>query len=434
MEGDGEEMRIAGVYGANFADDEGNVLMGFEYSSRGEVKVARSRLAARDLGGSDGRCQRLRRRLKRRYVTRQATCRIETVANTSDAVSHRRQRQNVGDRPTNSSRTSMGPGSLWKFEPTARTASTVDRRRRDASARSHRQRATDRCRSGERSEPAGWRSTTTGMMEIPLERVRAVRQRPALRLPTTSRRSCRSASARTRPSTQLGRQLLRVVLGRRHPARHGHLRALGRRERRDGCRQYLPGGALRFELCADGRLHELAGVCADAQELAHLARSARQRRTGRGRCEHTRIYAGKRTTDNRRHVYQLHSRDSRASSKPGLDVGSVRVARLRRTCRQRSVRRVGPRSSATHAREPPNYGRERSIRATTSRCGTRRRHDQRARPGCRSSRTSRRRRTASRRSTRTCRARQTMDQTIVEANVQGELVDMRAGERGSQPA
>ena len=34
MEGDGAEMRIAGVYGANFADDEGNVLMGFEYSKR----------------------------------------------------------------------------------------------------------------------------------------------------------------------------------------------------------------------------------------------------------------------------------------------------------------------------------------------------------------------------------------------------------------
>ena len=34
MEGDGAEMRIAGVYGANFADDEGNVLMGFEYSQR----------------------------------------------------------------------------------------------------------------------------------------------------------------------------------------------------------------------------------------------------------------------------------------------------------------------------------------------------------------------------------------------------------------
>src|SRR5262249_46235794 len=38
MEGDGEEFRLSGVYGANFADDEGNVLMGFEYSSRGRVR------------------------------------------------------------------------------------------------------------------------------------------------------------------------------------------------------------------------------------------------------------------------------------------------------------------------------------------------------------------------------------------------------------
>jgi iron complex outermembrane receptor protein len=37
-EGDGEEMRVSGVYGANFADDAGNVLMGFEYSSRGRVR------------------------------------------------------------------------------------------------------------------------------------------------------------------------------------------------------------------------------------------------------------------------------------------------------------------------------------------------------------------------------------------------------------
>ena len=38
LEGDGEEFRLSGVYGANFADDEGNVLMGFEYSSRGRVR------------------------------------------------------------------------------------------------------------------------------------------------------------------------------------------------------------------------------------------------------------------------------------------------------------------------------------------------------------------------------------------------------------
>jgi outer membrane receptor protein involved in Fe transport len=37
-ESDGEEMRLSGVYGANFADDAGNVLMGFEYSSRGRVR------------------------------------------------------------------------------------------------------------------------------------------------------------------------------------------------------------------------------------------------------------------------------------------------------------------------------------------------------------------------------------------------------------
>jgi outer membrane receptor protein involved in Fe transport len=38
FEGDGQEVRLSGVYGANFADDGGNVLMGFEYSSRGRVR------------------------------------------------------------------------------------------------------------------------------------------------------------------------------------------------------------------------------------------------------------------------------------------------------------------------------------------------------------------------------------------------------------
>ena len=38
FEGDGQEVRLSGVYGANFADNGGNVLMGFEYSSRGRVR------------------------------------------------------------------------------------------------------------------------------------------------------------------------------------------------------------------------------------------------------------------------------------------------------------------------------------------------------------------------------------------------------------
>jgi len=38
MEGDGEELRVAGVYGANFEDNRGNVLLGVEYSSRGRVR------------------------------------------------------------------------------------------------------------------------------------------------------------------------------------------------------------------------------------------------------------------------------------------------------------------------------------------------------------------------------------------------------------
>jgi outer membrane receptor protein involved in Fe transport len=39
-EGDGQELRATGMLGANFADDEGNVMMGFEYSTRGEVAQA----------------------------------------------------------------------------------------------------------------------------------------------------------------------------------------------------------------------------------------------------------------------------------------------------------------------------------------------------------------------------------------------------------
>ena len=40
QEGDGEEFRLSGVYGANFSGGEGNVLVGFEYSTRGEVMQA----------------------------------------------------------------------------------------------------------------------------------------------------------------------------------------------------------------------------------------------------------------------------------------------------------------------------------------------------------------------------------------------------------
>lgn len=38
QEGDGEEVRVAGVFGANLADDAGNVMMGFEYASRDRVR------------------------------------------------------------------------------------------------------------------------------------------------------------------------------------------------------------------------------------------------------------------------------------------------------------------------------------------------------------------------------------------------------------
>jgi iron complex outermembrane recepter protein len=39
LDGDGQEMRLAGVYGANLEGNRGNVLMGFEYSSRGRVRT-----------------------------------------------------------------------------------------------------------------------------------------------------------------------------------------------------------------------------------------------------------------------------------------------------------------------------------------------------------------------------------------------------------
>lgn len=38
LEGDGEELRLSGVYGANFDDNRGNILMGVEYSTRGRVR------------------------------------------------------------------------------------------------------------------------------------------------------------------------------------------------------------------------------------------------------------------------------------------------------------------------------------------------------------------------------------------------------------
>ncbi len=37
QEGDGEEFRLAGVFGANFAEGSGNVLLGFEHASRGKA-------------------------------------------------------------------------------------------------------------------------------------------------------------------------------------------------------------------------------------------------------------------------------------------------------------------------------------------------------------------------------------------------------------
>src|SRR5690606_14255507 len=38
LEGDGEELRLSGVYGANFDDNRVNILMGVEYSTRGRVR------------------------------------------------------------------------------------------------------------------------------------------------------------------------------------------------------------------------------------------------------------------------------------------------------------------------------------------------------------------------------------------------------------
>ena len=112
-----------GVYGANFADDGGNVMMGFEYSSRGEVR-SRDRDWQREIWEDPNRRRQLFRADRDRVRDRGRQPAESGRRQQSDALSHRRQRQRR-DRPAVLRELRPGPARCGSSSPTARTASTV---------------------------------------------------------------------------------------------------------------------------------------------------------------------------------------------------------------------------------------------------------------------------------------------------------------------
>ena len=166
-EGDGEEMRISGVYGANFADDAGNVLMGFEYSSRGEVR-ARNRDWQREIWEDRTVGANFFAPTETAFVTEAGNLPNQTVANnlmpcrTGTNVSVATGQQFFANTDAT--------GALWKFQPDGSncfTGSMGD----DVMLRKYRI-------DNEQQQvppPASVQNQlvqidTTGMMEIPLER------------------------------------------------------------------------------------------------------------------------------------------------------------------------------------------------------------------------------------------------------------------------
>ena len=167
FDGDGEEMRIAGVYGANFADDDGNVMMGFEYSSRGEVR-SRDRDWQRAIWEDRTVGANFFAPTETAYVTEAFNVPNQAVANTLMPCRTPANVSVVAGQQffANADAT----GSLWKFQPDGSncfTGSMGD----DVMLRKYRI-------DNEQQQvppPASVQNQlvqidTTGMMEIPLER------------------------------------------------------------------------------------------------------------------------------------------------------------------------------------------------------------------------------------------------------------------------
>ena len=173
MEGDGEEMRVSGVYGANFADDGGNVLMGFEYSSRGRVR-SRDRAWQREIWQDPSVGNNFFAPTETAYVIEAFNAPNQAIANgllpcrsapnASLAVG---QQFFVNTEATNPA----AQGSLWKFTPDGSPCFNGPMGD-DVMLRKYRI-------DNEQQQPLPPANTTagtlveldtTGMMEIPLER------------------------------------------------------------------------------------------------------------------------------------------------------------------------------------------------------------------------------------------------------------------------
>ena len=102
------------IYGANFADDAGNVLMGFEYSSRGEVR-SRDRDWQREIWEDRTVGANFFAPTETAYVTEAGNLPSQTVANNLMPC---RTATNVSVATGQQFFTNFdATGSLWKFQP-----------------------------------------------------------------------------------------------------------------------------------------------------------------------------------------------------------------------------------------------------------------------------------------------------------------------------
>ena len=419
-EGDGEEMRISGVYGANFADDAGNVLMGFEYSSRGEVR-ARNRDWQREIWEDRTVGANFFAPTETAFVTEAGNLPNQTVANTLMPC---RTGTNVSVATGQQFFANFdATGSLWKFQPDGSncfTGSMGD----DVMLRKYRI-------DNEQQQvppPASVQNQlvqidTTGMMEIPLERY-ALFGSGTLAISDNVSAILQVNFSEDETDTQLGDNYLGSFWGAYVPHGTGiYAPSVGA----GGATlpAYLPGGAYGLNCGPTGGCTN-SQVWPTSPSMTQLLDSRATNPNAPWSMASFTDYAGKRTTDNDVQTYQflagfkgeLENRD--LTWEAYLSHGSTDVSTL-----------FGGVISIERYRylvNLPNYGRNAfdqgndfsaaHIAGGTLRCTTGLPIVQEFTPS------------------QDCidaivadlQSTSEMDQTIAEVNVQGKLVDMWAGE------
>jgi len=297
-DGDGEEMRVSGVYGANFADDAGNVLMGFEYSRRGEVRQ-RNRDWQREIWADRTVGANFFAPTETAYVTEAGNLPNATVANNLMA----------GCRPGNISVATGqqffsnfdASGSLWKFQPDGShcfNGSMGD----DVMIRKY------RVDNEQQQVPPPANVTgqlveidTTGMMEIPLDRY-ALFGSGRLELSDNVSAILQVNFSEDETSTQLGDNYLGSFWGAYVPHGTGiYAPSVGAGG--NTLPAYLPGGAYGLNCAPTGGCTN-SQVWPTSQALTQLLDSRQNPNAAWSMASFT-DYAGKRTTDNDVQTYQF---------------------------------------------------------------------------------------------------------------------------------